>query len=231
MAMAEAVGRFRPGSHQRGEDTHRRILQTALELFAAEGFEGTSTRTLAEKAGVNLPAIQYYFGSKEGLYRAVVEWITQQLESRIAPLTDRVHSELTNGQPSHRQLVTLLCDLLDVLIFLMLDENVPDRECRQKFFARIEVEPIPASDALLESMMHHVMQPCAAIVGRLTGRPANDEQVLLRAMTIIGQAKIFCGWGSNRVLRTDAISVDQVRTIQALVREHIHAIFRTTRRT
>jgi hypothetical protein len=159
-----------------------------------------------------------------------VEHITQQLESRIAPLADRIRTELNDGQPKRRQLVALLCDLLDVVISLMLDENVPDRECRQKFFARIEVEPIPASDTLLESMMHHVMEPCAAIVGRLTGSPADDEQVLLRAMTIIGQAKIFCGWGSNRVLRTEAISADQVRTIQTLIREHIQAIFRTARR-
>ena len=54
--MAEAVSRFRPGSQQRGEDTRRRILETALELFATDGFEGASTRTLAERAGVNLPA-------------------------------------------------------------------------------------------------------------------------------------------------------------------------------
>ncbi len=56
--MSATISRFRPGSHQRGEDTRGRILEAALELFAASGFEGASTRTLAERAGVNLPAIQ-----------------------------------------------------------------------------------------------------------------------------------------------------------------------------
>jgi TetR/AcrR family transcriptional regulator, regulator of cefoperazone and chloramphenicol sensitivity len=62
--MSATVNRFRPGSQQRGEETRTRILEAALELFAASGFEGASTRTIAEQAGVNLPAIQYYFGSK-----------------------------------------------------------------------------------------------------------------------------------------------------------------------
>jgi len=228
--MAEAVSRFRPGSQQRGEDTRRRILETALELFATDGFEGASTRTLAERAGVNLPAIQYYFGSKEGLYRAVVEHITQQLEDRLVPVSTHIHTTLTQGQPSPRQLISMLCDLLDTLISLMIDENVPDRERRQKFFARIEVEPNPATDVLLESIMQHVMAPCTELIGRLTNRAADDEQVLLRAMTIIGQAKIFCSWGTNRVLCAGAISESQVRAIQTLIREQIHAIFRGMRR-
>src|ERR1700722_4589274 len=119
--MVEAVNRFRPGSQQRGEDTRRRILETAFELFASDGFEGASTRTLAERAGVNLPAIQYYFGSKEGLYSAVVELITEQIEARVAPIAGRIRAELAAGQPSRDQLIELLSDMLDVIILLILD--------------------------------------------------------------------------------------------------------------
>src|ERR1700758_3024984 len=96
--MVEAVNRFRPGSQQRGEDTRRRILETAFELFASDGFEGASTRTLAERAGVNLPAIQYYFGSKEGLYRAVVEQITDRMQAGFSAVLERVHSALADDR-------------------------------------------------------------------------------------------------------------------------------------
>lgn len=54
-----------------GEDARRRLFHAALTLFAHKGFGNTSTRELAEAAGVNIAAISYYFGDKAGLYRAV----------------------------------------------------------------------------------------------------------------------------------------------------------------
>lgn len=49
----------------------RRLLEAALPLFAAKGYQQTSTREIADAAGANLAAINYYFGDKAGLYRAV----------------------------------------------------------------------------------------------------------------------------------------------------------------
>jgi AcrR family transcriptional regulator len=49
------------------------ILQAAEQLFADQGFKATSTRALAEKAGVNLGMLSYYFGSKDKILEAVME--------------------------------------------------------------------------------------------------------------------------------------------------------------
>jgi AcrR family transcriptional regulator len=227
--MSTTVSRFRPGSHQRGEETRGRILEAALDLFAASGFDGASTRTIAERAGVNLPAIQYYFGSKEGLYRAVVEQFSQHMQAGVAPIAERIRAELANGQPSRRRLIALLCDMLDIVIAMILDDSEPNRDSRQRFFARMEVEPNAAVDALQDDMVRHMCTPCCAIIGRLIDRPPQHEQVLLHAMTIIGQAKIFCGWGTSRVLHWDTVDEARVRSAQSVVREHIHAIFRNAR--
>ncbi len=54
-----------------GIDARRRLLDAGLRLFAEHGFEKTSVRALAQHAQVNLGAVSYYFGDKEGLYRAV----------------------------------------------------------------------------------------------------------------------------------------------------------------
>ena len=53
------------------EDARTRLLHSGLRLFAQQGFAKTSTRELAEHAGVNIASISYYFGDKAGLYRAV----------------------------------------------------------------------------------------------------------------------------------------------------------------
>lgn len=54
-----------------GEASRERLLLAGLRLFAHQGFAATSTRELAQAAGVNVAAISYYFGDKAGLYRAV----------------------------------------------------------------------------------------------------------------------------------------------------------------
>lgn len=53
------------------EPARQRLLLAGLRLFAEQGFAKTSTRELAEAAGVNVASISYYFGDKAGLYRAV----------------------------------------------------------------------------------------------------------------------------------------------------------------
>jgi AcrR family transcriptional regulator len=52
-------------------DTRERILAAAEEEFMARGFASTSLRTITSRAGVNLAAVNYHFGSKEALIREV----------------------------------------------------------------------------------------------------------------------------------------------------------------
>lgn len=60
------------GRHLRsdGAQARERLLAEALRLFSEHGFAQTSTRAIAQAAGVNISAISYYFGDKQGLYRS-----------------------------------------------------------------------------------------------------------------------------------------------------------------
>ncbi|MFF5207652.1 TetR/AcrR family transcriptional regulator [Streptosporangium sp. NPDC000396] len=49
------------------------ILQVATRLFAALGYDGTSTRQIAEAAGLNIATVSYHVGTKRDLYLAVME--------------------------------------------------------------------------------------------------------------------------------------------------------------
>ena len=66
----KGVGRPRDGNP---DQTRREILRAAGEEFAASGFVGATTRAVAARAGVNVATLHYHYGSKEGLYRAVLE--------------------------------------------------------------------------------------------------------------------------------------------------------------
>jgi len=54
-------------------EVRERIAAAALELFAARGYAGTSVREVCERAGTTKPMVYYYFGSKEDLYRAMLQ--------------------------------------------------------------------------------------------------------------------------------------------------------------
>ncbi|VAX29857.1 hypothetical protein MNBD_NITROSPIRAE03-2002 [hydrothermal vent metagenome] len=60
-------------------ETKERILDSAEYLFARKGFHNTSLRAITGRAGVNLAAVNYHFGSKEALLEAV-------FERRLVPL-------------------------------------------------------------------------------------------------------------------------------------------------
>jgi AcrR family transcriptional regulator len=55
------------------EERRRQILETATQLFASQGFGGTTTRQIAELAEVNEAIIFRHFPTKDDLYRAVLE--------------------------------------------------------------------------------------------------------------------------------------------------------------
>jgi AcrR family transcriptional regulator len=220
------LDRPRPAAQLRGEETRQRILSAALRVFAAAGYDGASTRVLARTAGVNLPAIQYYFGSKEGLYRAVIDHISETVESRLAPVTEQIRDALAQGEPSPRQSLELLCRMLDAFVALVTDQTSPDWESRALFFARAEVEPQIALEPLHRRVIRQIVEPCALLIGRLTGQPPGAEQTLLHTVAMLGQVSIFCNRKAHQVLGWQELDTERVRAVQTVVREHTRAFFR-----
>ncbi len=71
----------------RDKDTRERILDAAERLFMAHGFEAASMRMLTTEAGVNLAAVNYHFGGKEGLKQEVFRRrLTALNQGRLAAL-------------------------------------------------------------------------------------------------------------------------------------------------
>ena len=69
----------------KSERTKLRIQQAAAKLFASRSFETVSTRAIAKEAGVDAALIHHYFGSKEGLFQAVLNAAIrpEQLEALV----------------------------------------------------------------------------------------------------------------------------------------------------
>jgi AcrR family transcriptional regulator len=218
---------YRPGTPGRGEDTARRILLAAIEVFAEEGYDGASTRSLASRAGVNAPAIQYYFGSKEGLYRAVIAHIANLVEARLAPVAQRIATALA-GEPTPPELTALLLDLLDGFLDLVACRGIP--EAAALMLARAEIENAAALDALQQAVLRLAFGPAIAVIARLLGLAESDEEVKIRTFTIFGQALVFkkraSKMGACPALGWVELDDKQIKTIATILREQAEAILR-----
>ncbi|MGV9309501.1 TetR family transcriptional regulator [Nonomuraea sp. NPDC004354] len=73
-----------PQATSKAARTRERILDAALDEFAAKGYSGARTAAIAKRAGINVQLISYYFGGKEGLLEELLSgW--QERRSKLVP--------------------------------------------------------------------------------------------------------------------------------------------------
>jgi AcrR family transcriptional regulator len=70
----EATAKHAVGRRTGRSRTRAAILVAARRLFATEGADGTTVRAVAQAAGVDPALVLHYFGSKDGLFEAAIEW-------------------------------------------------------------------------------------------------------------------------------------------------------------
>ena len=69
---------------QRSIVTQQKLLDAAIEAFSENGFKGTSTRDIAERAGVHHPLITYHFKNKDQLWRAAADKVFRDFRRSLA---------------------------------------------------------------------------------------------------------------------------------------------------
>ena len=66
--------------------TEQKIEEAAKKIFTQKGFAATKTRDIAEEAGINLALLNYYFGSKENLFKIIVLKKFKELFGLLTPV-------------------------------------------------------------------------------------------------------------------------------------------------
>ncbi len=125
-------------------DTKEQILNVAEQLFAERGFAGTSLRSVVREADVNLSAVNYHFGSKEGLLRAVIARTAQ-------PIVEGELKKLKQYQAKYENLTVeqILEAFLTPAFEVILNHDRPEKTAAQnkiscaRFMGRCRLEPNP----------------------------------------------------------------------------------------
>ena len=98
----------------KGEETKSLILAAAVRLMAQRGIKGVSVRQIQEEAGVNLALAYHYFGSRDGLFKAVMAKAAEGLKEDW----ERTLSHYENPSMPYPGPETVLSDLFRPVIFL-----------------------------------------------------------------------------------------------------------------
>jgi len=156
------------------DDTQQRILQTAGEIFAAKGFEGTTVREICTEAKVNIAAVNYYFRDKERLYIEAVKLACREDNERV-PLPQ---------WPAGVPVKTRLRDFIRVMADRMLGNDRP------RWHTQLILREMAHPTAACTEWVQEQIRPTAAVLGGilkelLPGAP--HSAVNLVAFSIMGQ--------------------------------------------
>ena len=164
---------------ERAAQARQQLLGEATRIFAAKGYAGATTREICEAAGVNLAAIRYYFGNKEGLYRAALLEPIRAVTERLAGF-DALQLDFAQAM---RQ---VLGPLLEIA-------QRGDHELQvARLHLRETLEPTPIFRDLVQREIRPLHEALAAMLARHCGLPAADADIHQLAFAMVAMANDYC---------------------------------------
>ncbi|WP_159011331.1 CerR family C-terminal domain-containing protein [Bradyrhizobium sp. S69] len=236
--MEQASPRRRPtaGGYARGDEVRRRIIEAALRVFGENGYERASTRQIATEAGVNPPALQYYFDGKDGLHQACGQYIADHISQRL----EAAYAVAAAVKPDDAAAaVDALCNIIDTLADLLLGSA--QGEGWSRFIAQSQTgvssqpaaqrqteESSPGNSAFRQSMNAKIQSECTRLVSIATGRAADDVRTKLQTIAIIGQFAAF------HLRRDSSLALlgwpdfygERLQMLKEILRSQTHAILK-----
>ncbi|MCV9962221.1 CerR family C-terminal domain-containing protein [Pararhizobium sp. BT-229] len=177
----------------RRDQTREKLLAASLDVFGRYGFDGASTRQLADAAGVNLQAIPYYFSGKEGLYLATADYLTEMISGHVGDMRQRVGARMaaldaTGERMTPDEARAYLTEIAQTMIALFVSEK---SESWARFIIREQMEPTEAFTRVYQGIMRPMIEIARRLIGTILGEDPASEHVRLRAFSFIGGIMVF----------------------------------------
>lgn len=190
------------------ESARARLLEAASGVFAEVGFRDATVREICRRAAVNIAAVNYHFGDKEGLYAEVLADSQQKAFEKYPPLLD-----VAADAPPEEKLHAFIRSFL--LRIFGNSDDVRGAAWFGKMMSREMVEPTAALNALLETRMRPMAALLGGIVAEVLGCSPHDEKARLCCFSIVGQCVFFhhCRTVISRLFpeqKLDGSAVDQL---------------------
>ncbi|MFJ3522453.1 CerR family C-terminal domain-containing protein [Pseudomonas sp. NPDC090203] len=179
------------GGYQRGEETRARIVEAAVAVFGERGYEGASTRDIATAAGVNAPAIQYYFDGKEGVYLECVEHLIRLLWRKMGDSVEAAEAALAQTPLKDQALIDASLGILGAVVSTIQDS--PQTTAWRAFLDRHQTGLCPesASMAFEDRFKKRIGVVVRLLIAGLSGYAVEDERTVIHSMALFSQGLAF----------------------------------------
>jgi len=191
--------------------TRDKILNAAEQLFAIQGFAGTSLRAIIKEAGVNTAAAHYHFGSKEGVIEAVMLRRGQPVnEERLRLLDDLEKAHPTGELPVRDVVMAFLAPAIQTM------QRPDHKRVLPRLMARAISEPGDELMAIKQKVFGEIYERFVAAFQRALPGLSEDGvhwrmHCMMGAMvfTVIAPMAAECG-GDEQPLKSSNRSVEQL---------------------
>jgi TetR/AcrR family transcriptional regulator, regulator of cefoperazone and chloramphenicol sensitivity len=208
----------------RDRDARQRLIDAGLEIFGTYNLEGATTRQLAEHAGVNQAAIPYYFGGKEGLYLAVIEYLFSTNFAVIAPVVTALQLELARKKPTTDEALALLKRLLNTMAERVLTRKASSTWAR--IVMREQMQPTQAFSLIYEKGIRRVHETVSMLLAIILEKKPTDRKVVLRSHMVVGQIFVFLAGRETirRRLGLTGYTDEEVKEIKQALEEQLNLL-------
>lgn len=200
------------GRREDGASTRLQILEAAGEVFAEKGVGHTTGKEIAERAGTNSAAVNYYFGGIDGLYSEVL------VEAHHRLMDFEFLKNLANAPGSPTEKLNVF---LEGMIRAILGPGSSSWVLR--VLGREMVNPSDALQTLLEREVLPKKAITLGFVSEILGLPADHPAVARCGLSIIGPIALLL-IGSPRMLQDAAPQAAVFNQVDAVVNHFQHFI-------
>jgi len=158
------------------EQTRMRLLDAAREVFSQHSFQGATVREISRRAEANVAAVNYHFGSKDGLLAEALNF---------AQLAALQKANVEAAECPKIRLRMFLCDFM----LMLLDEKNPSSQCR--IMARELADPTPALDKIVREAIAPLHEFLGKLVREIVGDKVGEAELRRCVHSIVGQCLFY----------------------------------------
>lgn len=166
--------------------SRKKLINSAIALFAEKGFDCTSTREICKNAGVNLSLIPYYFGSKEGLYIDIIESI---FHYGLTFMQEELVKVATISSMNKAEQVDLYRNILYKYAETLYSDNVPSNFV--VLMIKEQASPHSKFSQTYSQKIDIIYRALRKVLASILNKEITDKYVIFEVSSIIGQIISF----------------------------------------